>query len=199
MGLGGPALHVRHLISKNPLIAIVVAWLIPSNKLNQQRRAGSDDLSCCVGLSWRLHCAWWPYKIPQLGFEDLLEWIMNGSSVYCECMFDYILQLCLGQMASIMQGRSSGFLEVVHPSGLVGVTGKHKFMGRVYSRVSLIVAVEYVEQLTGQFLQYAWCLFSSNQHDPTTDVFSRAFFCLYLCTQHFHVSFQFYLSCVLTC
>lgn len=33
--------------------------------------------------------------------------------MYCERMFDYILQPCLGQMASIMRGRPTGFLEVV--------------------------------------------------------------------------------------
>lgn len=43
------------------------------------------------------------------GFEDLLAWIISGSNTYCECMFDYILQPCLGQMASIMQGRPTGF------------------------------------------------------------------------------------------
>lgn len=45
-----------------------------------------------------------PYKIPKLDFKDLLAWIINGSSVDCESMFDYILQPCLGQMASNYAG-----------------------------------------------------------------------------------------------
>lgn len=66
-------------------------------------------------------------------------------------MFDYILQPCLGQMASIMQGRPTGFLEVVlglgltltlvHTSELVRVPRKHKFMEQVHSQVNLIVAL----------------------------------------------------------
>lgn len=110
-----------------------------------------------MGLGWTLHFVWPPCKIPKLGFKDLPAWIINGSSVYCVCMFDYILQPCLGQMASIMQGRPTGFLEVVlglgltltlvHTSELVRVPRKHKFMEQVYSRVNLIVDVEYVGQL----------------------------------------------------
>lgn len=47
------------------------------------------------------------------GFKDPhfhLAWIINGSNVCAEYMFGYILQPCLGQMASIMQGRPTGFL-----------------------------------------------------------------------------------------
>lgn len=81
-------------------------------------------------------------------------------------MFDYILQPCLGQMASIMQGRPTGFLEVVlglgltltlvHTSGLGRVTRKQKFMEQIYDQVNLIVPVKHVEQLNWSV--FAVCL-----------------------------------------
>lgn len=78
------------------------------------------------------------------------KWFQRELSACC------VLQPCLGQMASMKQGRPAGFLEVVHTSGLVGGTRKHKFMGQVYSQVSLMV---------GLFLLYAWCTFPSHQHE----------------------------------
>lgn len=86
--LSGPALHIRHLTSESPRLPLLWHGWYPANlKSERQKRIGR----IIYPGAW-VSFARWPYEIPKLGFKDLLAWIINVCSVYCECMFDYILQ-----------------------------------------------------------------------------------------------------------
>lgn len=185
---------MRHLTSKKPPIGFVVAWLIPSNPKVKSTEKGwgwwfillrgfcLETTFCMVAIQNSKARFWRPSSVDNKWFQYIL-WVHVW--LYSAALF--------GTDGFYYAGQAYGVLEVVYTSGLVRVTRKHKFMEQVYSQVNLIV--EYVEQLNWSLLLYAWCIFSSNQ--PQMHLIDFVFW-LFMYSSHFHVSFQCYISCLLT-